>query len=250
MTLDRRFALNLALTIALVAVVAPGIPAAAQTFTVLHYFTGGADGAIPTAALTVGPSGVVYGATASGGIRNNGTVFKLSQDNSGWVFSTLYQFTGPSDGGTDRRSSVWAGRQRSRHDQIGGTDGDGVVFSLRPPATLCRSVTCYWNETVLHTFTGSPDGFNPWTEKLAFDAAGNIYGTTGNGGTVGGGTAFELTPSGGGYTETILHSFGSRGDGWAPFGGVVLDDGGNVYERRQAVDTSTCAAPAAERFTS
>jgi hypothetical protein len=45
-------------------------------------------------------------------------------------------------------------------------------------ATFCKAVLCYWNETVLYTFTGTPDGEDPLYENLAFDQAGNIYGTT------------------------------------------------------------------------
>jgi uncharacterized repeat protein (TIGR03803 family) len=232
MRLGRRSTLVVALTLALVAVVVSGLPAAAQTFSVLHYFTGGPDGAYPRDELTVGPSGVLYGTSAGGGTNGSGTVFKLSQHNSAWILSPLYEFTGGSDG-KGPIGGVVIGPDGALYGttQLGGADDDGVVFSLAPPRTFCRSTVCYWNETILHTFTGTPDGFNPWTEKLTFDAAGNIYGTTGNGGQYGpgGGTAFELTPSGGGYTETILHSFGLRGDGWAPFGGVVLDPAGNVY---------------------
>src|SRR5664280_17696 len=230
MTLDRRFTLVFALTFAWMVAVLPGTPAAAQTYTVLHYFGGGSDGANPMSALTVGPSGVIYGTAAWGGTYGNGTVFKLNQVNSAWLFSPLYEFTGGNDGSKPIGGVVF-GPNGALYGttQLGGADGDGVVFSLAAPPTFCRSIVCYWNETILHTFTGVPDGFNPWTENLVFDAAGNIYGTTGNGGAYGGGTAFELTPSGGGYTETILHSFGSRNDGAYPFGGGVLDDAGNVY---------------------
>src|SRR5664279_2540547 len=230
MTLDRRFTLVFALTLALVAVVVPGLPAAAQTYSVLHYFTAGPDGAIPMAALTVDPSGVVHGTAAWGGTYGSGTVFELKQVNSTWIFSPLYEFTGGNDGSKPIGGVVF-GRNGALYGttQLGGADGDGIVFAMRPPSTFCRSTSCLWHETILHTFTGAPDGFNPWTENLVFDAAGNIYGTTGNGGVYGGGTAFELTPTGGGYTETILHSFGSGTDGWAPFGGVVLDAAGNVY---------------------
>ncbi len=112
--------------------------------------------------------------------------------------------------------------------EMGGA-GHGTVFELRPPATFCRSVLCYWNETVLYSFTGYPDGEYPYIENLAFDQTGDIYGTTYEGGTNNGGTVFELTPSGGGYTESILHNFGSGTDGVSPYSGVVLDAAGNVY---------------------
>ncbi len=64
---------------------------------------------------------------------------------------------------------------------------------------------------------------------LIFDQAGNIYGTTYLGGMYNGGTTFELTSSGAGYTESIIHNFGSGADGLAPIAGVVLDTPGNVY---------------------
>jgi len=204
-------------------------PMQAQTFSVLHDFTGGSDGLGPEASVTIGPSGVVYGTTGGGGTYGNGTVFKLSRMNSTWVFSPLYEFTGKSDGGHPIGGVVF-GPDGALYGttQAGGDEDDGTVYALRPPATFCRSVTCYWNQTVLHTFTGAPDGFNPWVENLVFDPAGNIYGTMTNGGTYGGGITFELTPSGGGYTESILHSFGSGMDGAYPFAGVVLDAAGNV----------------------
>ena len=231
MTINRRSSLVFALTLALeLAVLGLGTPAAAQTYSVLHYFTGGSDGANPQAALAVGPSGAVYGTAAFGGINGNGTVFKLTQVHSTWQFSPLFEFTGGSDGSKPIGGVVF-GPDGALYGttQVGGADGDGVVFSLAPPATFCRSITCYWNETILHTFTGGADGINPWTENLVFDAAGNIYGTTGNGGTYDNGTAFELTPSRGGYTETVLHSFGSGTDGRYADGGVILDPAGNVY---------------------
>jgi len=212
--------------------------AQAQTFSVLHNFTGGADGASPDAGVTVGPSGVLYGTAQVGGTHSNGTVVKLSQVNSSWVFSPLYEFTGGSDGG-DPYGGLVIGPNGALYGttQIGGYMGGdcaryggcGTVFELRPPATFCRSVLCYWNETVLYSFMGAPDGEYPGYGNLAFDQAGDIFGTTSDGGMYGVGTAFELTPSSGGYTESILHSFGSGTDGEYPSSGVVLDTAGNMY---------------------
>ena len=88
------------LTLAFVTVL-PGVLSQAmqaQTFSVIHNFTGNADGIGPRSGITVGPGGVLYGTAAGGGPHGYGTVFRLSQTDSGWVFSTLYGFAGGSDG--------------------------------------------------------------------------------------------------------------------------------------------------------
>src|SRR5579883_3122854 len=82
-------------------------------------------------------------------------------------------------------------------------------------------------EAVLHTFTG-PDGSLPY-EALVLDRAGNLYGTTVHGGAYGNGTVFELTNSGGVWTETVLYSFSGLSDGGLPFGSLVFDRAGNLY---------------------
>jgi len=83
-------------------------------------------------------------------------------------------------------------------------------------------------ERVLLNYNGK-DGANPYAGLIA-NAAGNLYGTTGNGGDYNSGTVFELTPgAGGSWTETVLHSFGSGTDGTAPLGSLVLDAAGNLY---------------------
>ncbi len=202
----------------------------AQTFSVIHDFTGGTDGANPLAGVSVGRSGVLYGSAESGGAHGVGTVFKLSQVNSNWVFSPLYEFTGVG-GGSLPLGGVAIGPNGALYGTTfgGSVNGPyGTVFELTPPPTFCRSITCYWNENVLHTFTG-PDGSGPQTENLVFDSSGNIYGTTGGGGLYNSGTAFELIPSGGGYTESILHSFGNGTDGRDPLAGIVFDTAGNIY---------------------
>jgi len=104
------------------------------------------------------------------------------------------------------------------HDRICG-GGCGVVFELM------RSAKGKWKEKVLHRFNGK-DGSGPWA-GLIFDAAGNLYGTTQNGGAYGNGTAFELTPGGNGkWTERVLRNFTAE-DG-SP-GGLVFDAAGKMY---------------------
>jgi uncharacterized repeat protein (TIGR03803 family) len=104
----------------------------------------------------------------------------------------------------------------------GGTGGQGVVFKL-------TRVGGGWVETVLHDFTGGSDGGYPQA-PLALDAAGNVYGAANYGGGANLGVVFELSPSAGGWTETVLHSFGSgTGDAAAPYSGLVSDIEGNLY---------------------
>jgi hypothetical protein len=89
---------------------------------------------------------------------------------------------------------------------------------------------------VLYTFKGGTDGASP-RAGIIFDTAGNLYGTTYNGGfgafqpiCVGGcGTVFELSPGSGTWTETQLHLFTAGADGELPWAGVILDSMGNLY---------------------
>lgn len=113
----------------------------------------------------------------------------------------------------------------------GGADGYGTVFELTPPSTRGGS----WTEKVLHAFQGA-DGALPFS-PLVFDQAGNLYGATQTGGNqppcflCGAGTIFKLTPPttpGGGWTESVLHSF-AFSDGASPDSGLTFDDEGNLY---------------------
>ena len=77
-------------------------PAHAQTYTVLHSFTNSQDGSVPWGGLTMDAAGNLYGTASYGGSSNCmggcGTVFKLSQRNSSWTFTPLYEFNGAPDG--------------------------------------------------------------------------------------------------------------------------------------------------------
>jgi uncharacterized repeat protein (TIGR03803 family) len=105
---------------------------------------------------------------------------------------------------------------------------------MRPPATFCRSVSCPWSETVL--FTTNYQTGNTLIGDLAFDAAGNIYGTAEYGGYTSGfecsnarcGVVYQLANSGGAWTENPIYEFHGY-DGQYPDSGVILDHAGNVY---------------------
>ena len=212
----------------LVFVLAAGVATRAQgpTFTVLHSFTGPTgDGAIPAAPVIMDAAGNLYGTTAFGGLTNCsvfgdvgcGTVFKL--DPSGHE-TVLHMFSG-GDGAFPA-----AGLLRDATGNLFGTTvnggsagfcrnfGCGTVFKLDPAGNL----------TVLHAFTGGSDGGNP-TAGLITDVAGNLYGTTGFGGTFGNGTVFKLDASG---NETVLHSF-TGADGIEPSAPLIRDATGNLY---------------------
>ncbi len=199
------------------------------TETVLHSFGSGTDGASPFVGLIFDAAGNLYGTTTYGGTYGVGTVFELTPTAGGdWLETVLYSFgiNGLSDGGYP-----WAGLIFDAAGNLygttfyGGTYNRGTVFELTPMSGGG------WTETVLHSFNpnNGTDGFNPYA-GLIFDAAGNLYGTAYYGGSYGGGTVFELTPAaGGGWTETVLRSFGNGTDGFWPYAGLIFDHAGNLY---------------------
>lgn len=235
MTVQRPIGLALFCALSMIA----GAPAQAQTLTVLHNFTLGGDGAFPIAGLTMDDAGNLYGTASDGGyaslncLYGCGTVFKLTRARSGWVLMPVYQFTGGDDGTTPEARVIFGPDgllygTTTGDDVFGGT-GKATVFSLSLPATPCKATVCPGQETVLYRFTGPMDGSGPGLGDLAFDQAGNIYGTTSDGGSYGYGSVYELTPSNGSWTETILYSFTGGEDGSQPKSGVILDQAGNVY---------------------
>lgn len=217
--------------------------AQAQTYNVVYSFSTAQGGYYPLAGVTVDRSGNLYGTTAYGGFgigcsQGCGTAYKLARRGSGWLFTPLYNFRGGSDGGRPRARLVFGPDGilygTTFEGGIGCSGGCGVIFSLRPPAHASPTALASWTETVLHLFAGVNDGSNPGSGDLVFDQTGNIYGTTTNGGGgfcpgQGCGTVYELTHTGGGWTESVLHSFAESGDATEPLGGVVFDQIGRLY---------------------
>ncbi len=232
--------------LAVVSILLASITAHAQTFTVLHEFTGGADGSNPYSSLAMDRSGNLYGVAPFGGQQSCetqngigcGTAFKLSHRGSGWTFSLLYEFTQGAGGsipvgtpfiasdGTIYGTTDGGGNLNCR-DTFG--DGCGTVFRLRPQPTFCASFSCPWTNTLLYTFTGGSDGNDPYT-GVVLDGAGNVYGTTYAGGSSQLGVAYELSHSGSGWSESTIHTFtGVTNDGANPAGTPILDSSGNLY---------------------
>ncbi len=211
----------------------------AQTFTVLHQFTG-SDGATPFAGLTMDRAGNLYGTAYTGGQGFQycnlgcGTVFKLTHTASGWVFAPIYFFTGLD--GANPAARVVFGPDGALYGTAvqGGANGRGVVFQLRPPANFCHAILCLWTETILHSFALNNDGSYPGQGDLVFDSAGNIYGTTGDGGDFFGGTVYKIAHSGGTWIESVIHNFGAGTDGSRPIAGLVIDSQGNLYGTTEA----------------
>src|SRR5438876_180945 len=101
-----------------------------------------------------------------------------------------------------------------------------ALLTLLIAATLAPHAEAAVQEQTLHNFSGTPDGANP-SGELIMDSAGNLYGTTVNGGSNGLGSVFRLAPDG---TYTILYSFmGGSLDGANPYGSLVMDGSGNLY---------------------
>lgn len=187
----------------------------------------GKDGDWPIGSLIFGTKGSLYGTTEVGGVYGAGTVFEVSpQDGGGWSEKILYSFSniGP-DGGYPHAGllidSVGNLYGTTPNGGSGGCPdyGCGTVFELIP------NKTGGWSEKTLHSFTNAGgDGANP-SSNLIFDAHGNLYGTTFNGGVNQYGTAFELSPTKSGqWKETILHTFtGTGSDGGNPIPGLIFD---------------------------
>ncbi|MFZ0418611.1 MAG: choice-of-anchor tandem repeat GloVer-containing protein [Candidatus Sulfotelmatobacter sp.] len=216
--------------------------------TILHAFKGGSDGSIPDeyATLIFDAEGNLYGTTSAGGgstacgnggFGGCGTVFELSPaPNGSWKEKTLYRFAGGSGGSLpqgglvfDQQGNLYGSTTLGGGSENCGAEvGCGVIFELIPNASG-------WAAKALHVFTGAPvgcqncDGDAP-LGTLAFDAAGNLYGTASAGGTSNHGTVFEFTPStDGGWSYKTIYSFRGVPDGSEPFDGVVFDGEGNLY---------------------
>jgi uncharacterized repeat protein (TIGR03803 family) len=238
---------RLAGTAGLLILLVSAIAAQAQTFQVIHNFTGGADGFYPSTGVVLDRAGNLYGGTSHGGTYTSscnylgyqtgcGVVYKMSHHGSGWIFSLLSSFDG-ANGYVPGQNITVAPDGSLYSTTIYGGSGDcnnfypgcGTVFHLQPPETFCHSVSCPWTIQDLYQFQAFSDGAFPQGGNLTFDSAGNIYGTTYVGGLYDAGTLYELSPTENGWTKSVLYNFSGSNDGGEPAGGVVFDNAGNLY---------------------
>jgi uncharacterized repeat protein (TIGR03803 family) len=200
--------------------------------TILHRFRNKGhdrDGTYTGSDLIFGKGGALYGTAEGGGVASCpggcGTVFKLTLPSH--HVKVIHSFA-DSDG-----ASPVAGLISDAKGALYGTTADGgsgacyagcgTVFKLTPSALG-------YTESVLYSFTGSPDGSAPYG-NLVFDKNGALHGTTRGGGvpSCDCGTIFKLTRSGSGYAESVMHSFSGNTDGASPYAGLIIDKQGALY---------------------
>jgi uncharacterized repeat protein (TIGR03803 family) len=206
--------------------------AQAQTYkeTVLYSFTGSPDGASPWAGLIRDKAGNFYGTTHDGGDPGQGTVFELTANGKE---SVLYSFGGYPDAARPEAVLV----RNATGDLFGTTTYYGGAFLWG----AVFKVTKARKETVLYSFTGGTDGGYP-IGGLVQDKAGNLYGTTVDGGKgtgcyYGCGTVFKVDTA---DEETVLYNFTGGRDGASPGAGLVPDAEGNLYGTTYQGGSSTC----------
>jgi uncharacterized repeat protein (TIGR03803 family) len=163
-------------------------------------------------------------ATTSRAATPEQTIYTFSIGSSGW--SPVSSLIG------DKRGNLYGTTVYGGDD--GGGNGYGVVFELSPTATG------NWTEIVLYSFLSATNGDgNDPAAALVMDSAGNLYGTTVEGGLYspncgidGCGTIFKLSPpatQGQAWTETVLYAFQGGNDGANPFTNVILGAAGNLF---------------------
>jgi uncharacterized repeat protein (TIGR03803 family) len=212
---------KLAVTVAVVVLSAwlmTARPASAQTITDVYDQPEYGDpyGTGSLASLVANGAGNYYGTTYNGG-NGAGAVFEVSPNGSGeWTGTTIYTFTGGADGGEPGYGALIFDHLGNLYGTTtaGGANGYGTVFELTPTGAS-------WTETVLYSFPGGSYNATP-INGLIMDSSSNLYGTTFP--RTGAGAVFELSLSGGVWTEQIIYAYPQGNDA-----GLTMDPAGNIY---------------------
>ncbi len=186
----------------------------------LHNFNPSPFGTVPSS-LIQGADGNLYGTTLGGGSRNLGTVFKISNPLTSPSFSVIYSFAGGADGVNPRGVIQASDGNLYGTTSAGGPSFLGTVFRITNSNGAAT-------ESVLHAFAGSGDGANPWASLLQ-GKDGNLYGTTGYGGSHNGGTAFKISDLGSAPVLNVIYSFTGGGDGGEPTSSLIEGLDGCLY---------------------
>jgi len=190
------------------------------------------DGRNPHGGPTVAANGIVYGTTTQGSGHDDGTAYALAPPAHApasaiysWNETIIHSFSG-SDGVLPYDSLILDQRGNPYGvTEQGGAHNGGVVYQLVQSGGA-------WTQNVLYNFCqpapACPDGGGP-VAALIFDSVSDLYGTTAGGGASTDGVVYQLSNSGSGWTEQVLHSFNRYIDGSEPAGSLIFDQMGNLY---------------------
>jgi uncharacterized repeat protein (TIGR03803 family) len=198
------------------------------TQSTIHTFGTGKDGIEPQGALLIDAAGSLYGTAAGGGTKGAGVVYKLDPIAGGkWKETVLHNFSGRLDGGHPFGNLIFdGGGNLYGTTSEGGSHEYGAVFELTP------GTNGKWTNKTLHSFNDNGhDGYGPLA-GLVFDATGNLYGTTYQGGSKRYGIVFQLVlGSNGTWTEHIIHNFNPANghDGAYSDAALAVDLQGHLY---------------------
>jgi uncharacterized repeat protein (TIGR03803 family) len=197
-------------------------------FTPLYDFVGNQDGSQPYAGVTIGPDGALYGTTLFGG-GGGGTVFKLTpparlchQVLCPWTETVLYRFATDPNGLNSPYGGVIFDAAGNMYGMTGfAAGGPGAVYKMTRSGQN-------WILSVLHVFQQDTDGAVPQS-NLSLGSDGNLYGSAPFGGANSNGTIFRLVRAGSDWNFEVLYTLPPGSSGGIPWGGVALDNSGNVF---------------------
>lgn len=212
---------------------AASIGASAATGTDIYQFQdlkGNNAGMKPVGALVADKTGHLYGNTQYGGPASAGTAYEMTPTGDGtWTHTVLWTYSTQTPAGAWPTTGLVPGPDGALYGTttLGSTGGFGSVFRLYKTATGA------WKTQVLHAFDFAADGSAP-AGPLAFDAAGNLWGTLSTGGPGGQGSVFRLSRQDGKLAWQIMWQFaGAPTDGATPVGSLAIGADGKVYGATQ-----------------